>query len=189
VIEQAEGLTVVGEAVDGVEALDAARELRPDVVLMDLHMPRLPGVEATREIVGHCPSTSVLVLTMSGADTAISASVRAGARGYLLKGAAPAEILAAVRAVAAGQVVFGAPVAERVLTALATPLPGGPLTALTEREHAVLALVARGLGNETIAARLHLSPRTVRNYVSSCLTKLGVASRAEAVAVARDSGL
>ena len=189
VLERAEDLQVLGEAVDGVEAVEAARRLRPDVLLMDLHMPQLPGVGATREVVRSCPSTAVLVLTMSGADTAISASVRAGARGYLLKGAAPAEIVAAVRAVAAGQVVFGAPVAQRVLEALATPMPSGPLAALTEREREVLALVARGLDNPTIAARLHLSSRTVRNYVSACLSKLGVASRAEAVAVARDCGL
>jgi DNA-binding NarL/FixJ family response regulator len=189
VLERAADLEVVGEAVDGVDAVDAARRLQPSVVLMDLHMPELPGVEATREVVRHCPSTSVLVLTMSGADSAISASVRAGARGYLLKGAAPAEILAAVRAVAAGQAVFGAPVAHHVLAALADSGPAGPLAALTERERDVLVLVARGLDNPTIAARLHLSPATVRNYVSACLTKLGVASRAEAVAVARDVGL
>jgi DNA-binding NarL/FixJ family response regulator len=190
VLESVTDITVLGEADNGHAAVAEAIATGPDVVLMDLHMPDLNGVEATRQIVAALPATAVLVLTMLIDDTSVHAAVRAGSRGYLVKGARPAEILAAVRAVAAGQVVFGSALADRVLTALAAPAsPSGPLTMLTPRERQVLDLVARGLDNTAIAVRLGLSSRTVRNYVSSCITQLDCESRAQAVAVARDAGL
>jgi DNA-binding NarL/FixJ family response regulator len=190
VLESVPDVAVLGEADNGRTAVALALDTGPDVVLMDLHMPDLNGVEATRQIVAAQPGIAVLVLTMLIDDTSVHAAIRAGSRGYLVKGARPAEILSAVRAVAAGQVVFGAALADRLLTALASPAsPSGPLTVLTPRERQVLDLVARGLDNTAIATRLGLSSRTVRNYVSSCITQLGCESRAQAVVVARDAGL
>jgi DNA-binding NarL/FixJ family response regulator len=190
VLESSGDLTIVGEAGSGKEAVDLALATSPDVVLMDLHMPDLNGVEATRLITRRMPDAAVLVLTMLDDDTTVHAAIRAGARGYLVKGARPPDILAATRAVAAGQAIFGAPLADRLLAGLASPTSStGPLAGLTDRERQVLDLVARGLDNAAIAARLGISPRTARNYVSSCLTQLNCTSRAHAVAVARDAGL
>lgn len=190
VLESSKNVDVAGEADGGKGAVALVLRTAPDVVLMDLHMPDLNGVEATRQILAELPDTAVLVLTMLDDDTSIHAAVRAGARGYLVKGARPSEILAAIDGVAAGQVVFGAPLADRILAAVVSPTsPSGPLAALTPREREVLDLVARGLDNAAIATHLRLSPRTVRNYVSACITQLNCASRAQAVAVARDAGL
>jgi DNA-binding NarL/FixJ family response regulator len=190
VLESSRNVDIVGEADGGTAAVALVLRTAPDVVLMDLHMPDLNGVEATRQVLAELPDTAVLVLTMLDDDTSIHAAVRAGARGYLVKGARPAEILAAIDVVAAGQVVFGAPLADRVLAAVVSPTsPSGPLAALTPREREVLDLVARGLDNTAIATRLRLSPRTVRNYVSACITQLKCDSRAQAVAIARDAGL
>ncbi|MGC5022260.1 response regulator [Micromonospora sp. DT47] len=190
VLESSRNVDVVGEADGGTGAVALVLRTAPDVVLMDLHMPDLNGVEATRQILAELPDTAVLVLTMLDDDTSIHAAVRAGARGYLVKGARPSEILAAIDGVAAGQVVFGAPLADRILAAVVSPTsPSGPLAALTPREREVLDLVARGLDNAAIATHLRLSPRTVRNYVSACITQLNCDSRAQAVAVARDAGL
>jgi DNA-binding NarL/FixJ family response regulator len=183
-------IVTVAEVGTGAEAVAAAREHLPDVVLMDLQMPEIDGVEATRQIVADAPGVAVLILSMSDGDAALHAAIRAGARGYLVKGARPSDVMAAVRSAAAGQATFGPTLANRVLAALAEPAArSGPLAELSPRERQVLDLVARGLNNAAIAERLHLSPATARNYVSACMTKLGAASRAEAVSLARDAGL
>jgi DNA-binding NarL/FixJ family response regulator len=183
---------VVGDAADGMAAVRAAKELTPDVVVMDLHMPELNGIEATRRIVAERPSIAVLVLTMLDGDDSVFAAMRAGARGYLLKGADRAEIRRALEAVANGEVVFSSGIASRVLAFFAAGPAAqtlSPFPALTEREREILDLVARGLTNAAIAQRLMLSIKTVRNHVSNVFTKLQVAGRAEAVAQARDAGL
>jgi DNA-binding NarL/FixJ family response regulator len=181
---------LAGTATSGTEAVDLARELQPDVVVMDLQMPGLNGIEATRRIVADSPHIAVLVLTMFDDDNSIFAALRAGARGYLLKGADREQIRRAVHSAASGEVVFGADLAERMLsyfTAAAAPPPVFPQ--LTGREREVLELIAQGQVNQAIAARLHLSHKTVRNHVSNILAKLQVADRAQAVAQARDAGL
>jgi DNA-binding NarL/FixJ family response regulator len=190
-IDTMPGKQVVGEAGDGAEAVRRTAELAPDVVVMDLHMPELNGVDATRAITASHPDVAVLVLTMLEGDDSVFAAVRAGAKGYLLKGADRAEIGRALDAVAHGEVVFSSSIAQRVLaffaggrTAAATPFPE-----LTDREREVLDLVARGLTNAEIARRLVVSDKTVRNHVSNVFAKLHVAGRAEAVARARDAGL
>jgi DNA-binding NarL/FixJ family response regulator len=186
-------ISVVAAVADGDAAVEAVLAEKPDVVLMDLRMPGVGGIEATARIANERPETAVVVLTMSDDDDSVFAALRAGARGYLLKEADADDILRAVRAVGSGEAVFGPRIADRVIAffsqaglrgAAATPFP-----ALTDREREVLDLVARGCDNPTIARRLFLSEKTVRNHVSSCLTKLQVASRAEAVAMARDAGL
>ena len=181
---------VVGEAADGAEALTRVAELGPDVVVMDLHMPGMNGVDATRRITAERPGVAVLVLTMLENDESVFAAVRAGAKGYLLKGANRAEIGRALDAVAHGEVVFSAGIAQRVMAWFATgSAQVTPFPELTEREREVLDLVARGLTNTAIAQRLFLSDKTVRNHVSNVFAKLHVAGRAEAVARARDAGL
>jgi DNA-binding NarL/FixJ family response regulator len=184
------GMHVV-EAATGEAAVEAVVHHAPDVAVLDLAMPGIGGLEATRRITSEHPDTAVLVLTMSDDDASLFAALRAGARGYLLKEASATAITAAVRTVARGQAVLGAGVSERVLT-----LAGGAdrpahnaFPNLTDREREVLDLVARGWANERIARHLHLSGKTVRNYASTVFSKIGVASRAEAVAIARDAGL
>ena len=188
IIEGATDLTVVGEAASGSEAVASAAALQPDVVLMDLNMPGVGGIEATRRIIEDTPSTRVLVLTMVDGDAALAASLRAGARGYVLKGSDRAEVLRAVRAVASGEAVLSAGVADR-LPSLLTTVPAAPAAfpALTDRENQILTLVAEGRDNAEIASELSLSLKTVRNYVSSILTKLGVPGRAQAVVKAREA--
>jgi DNA-binding NarL/FixJ family response regulator len=186
------GKRVVGEAGDGAEAVRLAAELTPDVVVMDLHMPSMNGVDATREISNAQPDVAVLVLTMLEGDESVFAAVRAGAKGYLLKGADRAEIARALDAVAHGEVVFSSSIAQRVLAFFASGRSGAvaePFPELTEREREVLDLVARGLTNAEIARRLVVSDKTVRNHVSNVFAKLHVTGRAEAVARARDAGL
>jgi len=190
-VAAAPALTVVGEAADGVEAVEQVARLNPDVVLMDLHMPRLNGIDATRQIVEAGP-TAVVVLTMLDGDDSVFAAMRAGARGYLLKGADRGEIVGAIESAARGGVVFSSGIASRVLEFFAAgPGPNAlaPFPELTDREREVLDLVARGLTNAEIAKRLFLSAKTVRNHVSNVFGKLQVAGRAEAVAQARDAGL
>ncbi len=185
------GLDVVAEAADGLAAVDAVVETRPDVALLDLQMPGMTGVEVTKRLQEVAPETRVLVLTMIEADETVLAAIRAGAWGYLLKGAGQEEIERAVRSVADGQVVYGAGVAERVMAFFAAR-PGaavGPLPQLSEREREVLTLAAQGRSNGDIARRLFLSEKTVRNHVTSIFAKLGVTDRASAVARARDAGL
>lgn len=186
------GKEVVGEAADGAEAVRLAADLVPDVVVMDLHMPVMNGVDATREVTTQHPSIAVLVLTMLENDESVFAAVRAGARGYLLKGADRAEIARALDGVSHGEVVFSAGIATRVLSYFAAGRAGpelAPFPELTDREREVLDLVARGLTNAAIARQLVVSDKTVRNHVSNVFAKLHVAGRAEAIARARDVGL
>ena len=187
-LDTLDGVEVVGQAGTGREAVRAAVEHRPDVVVMDLRMPDLDGVEATRLIRDRLPGLAVLVLTMFDEDVLVEGALAAGARGYLLKGAAGAEIERAIRTVAAGDTVLSRSVAERVLGRVGAA-PAVHTLGLTPREREVLDLIARGLGNATIAARLHLSPKTVGNHISAIFTKLGVATRAEAIVRARETGL
>src|SRR5450755_3510890 len=186
------GIAVVAEVADGQETIEAAAAHHPDVVLMDLTMPGLGGVEATRRLLAVQPAVAVLVLTMSEDDDSLFAALRAGARGYLLKEAAADDIARAVVTVARGETVLGARVSTRVLDAVRGGLlPGAPapFPRLTEREREVLELVARGYPNARVAHHLGLSEKTVRNHVSAILAKLPAATRAEAVALARDNGL
>lgn len=185
-------LEVVGEAGDGERAVSLAARLQPDVILMDLNMPGVGGIEATRRILLTSPHISILVISMLEDDDSVFAALRAGARGYLLKGALKAEILRAIRAVTSGEAIFGPSIAKRLMNYFATPHPGAPKDAfpeLTGREHEILALIARHQTNPEIAHRLHLSPKTVRNHVSNIFTKLQVSDRAQAIIRARDAGL
>jgi DNA-binding NarL/FixJ family response regulator len=185
-------LEVVGEAATGDRAIELAASTAPDVILMDLKMPGCNGIEATRRILQHRPEAGILVLTMFEDDDSVFAAMRAGARGYLLKGADQEDILRAVRAVADGEAIFGPSIARRVIGYFASPQaasPPVPFPELTEREREVLGLVARGLGNQDIAHRLALTEKTVRNHVSTIFNKLQVAGRAEAIVRAREAGL
>lgn len=183
---------VVGEAADGDSAVALARELKPDVVVMDLNMPGVNGVDATRRIVAADPAIAVLVLTMLDEDESVFAAMRAGARGYVVKGADTEDVLRALESVARGDAVFGPAVAGRVLSYLTRPLSArDPMLfpELSEREREVLELMARGLTNSDIARKLVVSPKTVRNHVSSIFTKLQVNGRADAIGRARKAGL
>jgi len=185
-------IEVVAEGATGHDAVRLVSELRPDVVVMDLNMPELNGVEATRLVTGQHPEIGVLVLTMFEDDDSVFAAMRAGAQGYLVKGADGPEVLRAITAVAGGEAIFGPSVARRVLAYLTRPLSAQDervFPDLTGREREVLELVAAGLGNAAIAHRLALSPKTVRNNVSSIFAKLQVADRAEAIVRARRAGL
>ena len=187
-----DGIRIVGEAASGAEALSLVDELQPDVVIMDLHMPEIDGVAATRDIAHRSPHVAVLVLTMFDDDDSVFAAMRAGARGYLLKGTNHADVLRAIHLVGAGGAMFGPAVAQRVIEFFARPRPNGtaqPFPQLTDRENEILDLVAQGQPNSSIALRLHISDKTVRNHVSNIFTKLAVADRAQAVARARDAGL
>ena len=181
----------VGEASTGDEVLALASSLQPDVILMDIQMPGLNGIEATRRILATYPRIGVVVVTMYEDDASVFAAMRAGARGYVVKGAARVDILRAIRGVAAGDAIFGPAIAQRLISFFATPQPVAPLIfpELTEREHEVLVLIARGHNNAEIADRLCLSPKTVRNNVSTILNKLQVADRAAAIVRAREAGL
>jgi DNA-binding NarL/FixJ family response regulator len=192
VLAEADGVEVVGEAASGEEAVAAAVELQPDVVAMDLHMPGLNGVEATRRIVADSPHVVVLVVTMLEDDDSVFAAMRAGARGYLLKDADQTQIVDAIRSLSRGEVVFGPTIADRVLAYFASPRllkPVVPFPELTEREREVLHLIAQGLSNDAITGRLFLSGKTVRNHISNIFSKLQLADRAEAIVRAREAGL
>jgi DNA-binding NarL/FixJ family response regulator len=184
------GLSVVGEAADGAAAVREAQLLRPDVVLMDVRMPGLDGVEATRQITAKVPGTAVLMLTMFEDDATVYTAMQAGARGYLLKDVEQDELVAAIRAVAAGQVIFGPAVAGRVLAQLGRPPAADvPFPELTEREREILELLASGLRTAAIAERLFLSPKTVSNHMTAIFAKLRVTDRAAAIVRAREGGL
>ena len=183
---------VAGEAATGEEAVEAAVALVPDVVVMDINMPGLNGIDATRRIVDASEDVKVLVMTMHDDDEAVFAAIRAGARGYQLKGAAQDETLRAIRSVANGEAIFGPGIADRLQRFLATPPALDPTQAfpqLTDRELEILQLLAERRTNAEIAAQLFLSQKTVRNYVSAIFAKLQVADRAEAGLLARAAGL
>ena len=187
-----EETVVVGEASDGADAVRLAAELAPDVVVMDLNMPGMNGVEATRGIIADRSNTAVLVLTMSEDDDSVFAAMRAGARGYLVKGSDTDEVIAAIMAVGRGDAIFGPTVAQRILSLLTRPLSAYDeqmFPELTHREREVLDLIATGVSNADIARRLSLSPKTVRNHISNVFTKLQVADRAQAIVRARAAGL
>lgn len=185
------GFEVVGQAATQEEAVEVAALTTPDVVVMDLDLGGGSGVDATREILRSAPRTGVLVVTMLGDDHALFTAMRAGARGYLLKGAEPDEVERSVRAVAAGGVTLGPEVGERAVSFLtgARTASGGPFQELTEREREVLELVARGYDNSTIARTLVLTTKTVRNYVYAIFAKLDVNDRAALVVKAREAGI
>jgi DNA-binding NarL/FixJ family response regulator len=181
---------VVAEAATGQAAVREAVLHRPDVVVMDLQMPELNGIEATRELARSVPTAAVLVLTMFDDDDSVFAAMRAGARGYVLKGAEQQEIARAIAAVAAGQAIFGPAVATRVLAYFATPpVTPTPFPELTAREREVLDLLAAGRNNHQIADQLGLSAKTVANHISAIFAKLQVADRTQAILRARDAGL
>ena len=186
-----DGLEVVGEAPDGEAAVREAQLLRPDVVLMDVRMPGLGGVEATRRIREAAPETAVLMLTMYDDDATVLTAMQAGARGYLLKGAEQGEIVGAIHAVVAGQVIFGPGIAGLVLDYFAAPpVPAAePFPELTAREREILDLLASGRRTAAIAERLFLSPKTVSNHLTNVFAKLEVADRTEAIIRAREGGL
>jgi len=184
-------IAVVGHAETGQRAIDLVVEVAPDVVLMDLRMPGLDGIEATRRINRREQPPAVVVLTMFEDDDSVFAAMRAGARGYLLKGADKDEIVRAIRAVAAGEAIFGPEIASRVIEHFARGAgsTAAAFPALTDREREVLGLIAAGKGNATIAHELVISLKTVRNHVSNIFTKLQVADRSAAIVKAREAGL
>jgi DNA-binding NarL/FixJ family response regulator len=184
---------VVGEATTGEEAIVLAEKLQPDVILMDIRMPDINGIEATREILHTSPHIGVLVVTMFEDEDSVFAAMRAGARGYLLKDARGEEVLRAIKAVNDGEAIFGPGVAQRLINFFsAEKAPRAAPRAfpeLTSREEEILTFIAQGYGNKEIAERLYISLKTVRNHVSNIFTKLQVADRAQAVIRAREAGL
>jgi len=186
-----ENLETVGEASTGEEAVRLAAELRPDVILMDIQMPGLNGIEATRRILKSNPEVGIVVVTMFEEDDSVFAAMRAGARGYVLKGADAGEVLKVVKAVAEGEAHFGPDIARRLTGFFAAPKPRSSeaFPELTSREAEVLDLIARGMSNHDIAQHLYLSQKTVRNHISNIFLKLQVADRAQAIVRAREAGL
>jgi DNA-binding NarL/FixJ family response regulator len=183
---------VIGEATTGDEAIALASSLQPDVILMDLQMPGMSGIEATRRILHTSPHIRILVVTMYEDDYSVFTAMRTGARGYLLKGASPDEVLRAIAAVGSGEAIFSPTIATRLIDFFAglqpTTFPQA-LPELTEREQEILTLIAQGQNNATIAKQLSLSPKTVSNYVSNIFSKLQVADRAQAMLRAKQAGL
>ncbi len=183
---------VVGEATNGEEVIHMAGEFQPEVILMDVNMPGVNGIESTRRILQEHPDIRILVVTMFEDDASVFMAMRAGARGYLLKDAQKEDMLRAIRAVGSGEAIFGPAVANRLIDFFSTAHPVVQPQAfheLTEREREILGLIAQGLNNPEIASRLVLSQSTVRNYVSGIFSKLQVADRAQAIIKARDAGL
>jgi DNA-binding NarL/FixJ family response regulator len=194
ILQAREDLEVAGEAEDGAEAVALARSLQPDVILMDVRMPKLDGIEATRRIVASGSAARVLILTTYDLDEYVYAAIRAGASGFLLKDVEPAQLVDAVRVVARGDALLAPTVTRRLLERFADALPGAPtvpaeLVSLTRREREILELVATGLSNAEIAERLVLGETTVKSHVSSVLRKLGLRDRVQAVVLAYQAGL
>jgi DNA-binding NarL/FixJ family response regulator len=190
IIESVADIELAGEATTGEEAVATAIQERPDVVVMDLRMPDLDGIEATRRILAQAPNTKIVVLTMFEDDDSVFAAMRAGALGYLLKGAEEPDILRAIRATAAGDAIFGPEIARRVIQHFTTgrTSPTASFPTLTQREGEILQLIAAGKGNAAIAHEVALTIKTVRNNVSNIFTKLQVTDRAEAIVKAREAG-
>lgn len=184
-----DGMSLVAAAASAGEAVRVAVTDRPDVLVLDINMPDGSGIDVTRQLQRDAPDVAVLMLTMYDDDESVFAAMRAGAKGYILKGADPDEVVRAIQAVAAGSTILGPGVAARALAHLSRAEPGTAFPTLTARELEVLKLIATGLGNARIAARLGLSPSTVGNHVTSIFAKLQVASRPEAIVKARDAGL
>jgi DNA-binding NarL/FixJ family response regulator len=195
ILEAREDIEVVGEAEDGAQALELARRRRPDVILMDVRMPRLDGVEATRRLVEEGSEARILILTTFDLDEYVYEALRAGASGFLVKDLEAAQLVEAIRVVARGEALLAPTVTRRLLDRFAHVLPGSPgepppeLSSLTERELEVLRLLASGLSNAELAERLFLSETTVKTHVSSILRKLGLRDRVQAVVLAYQAGL
>jgi DNA-binding NarL/FixJ family response regulator len=194
IIDAKEDLTVVGEAADGDEAVALVERAKPDVVLMDIRMPGMDGIEATRRIVASGPGARIIILTTYDADEYVFSALRAGASGFLLKDVRPAELVEGIRTVARGDALLAPSVTRRLLDRFAGTLPGEPATLssldeLTEREREILYFVALALSNAEIASRLHLTEATVKTHVSSILRKLGLRDRVQAVVLSYDVGL
>jgi DNA-binding NarL/FixJ family response regulator len=191
ILSMVNDIQAVAEAADGREAVSKATELKPDVILMDIQMPELNGIEATRRIQQSGLDAGVIILTMFEDDDSVFAAMRAGARGYILKGADQEELLRAIRAVYSGEAIFGPAIATRMMNYFAGLKPGSQPEAypeLTEREREVLDLIARGENNASIAGELSISQKTVCNHVSNIFNKLQVADRAQAIVQAREKG-
>ncbi len=191
-IASAPDAELVGEAATGEEAIARAAALQPDLIIMDLQMPVVNGIEATRQIMRASPHIGILVVTMFDDDQSVFAAMRAGARGYLLKGATHDEMLRAIRAVAGGEAIFSPAIAARLIDYFANIQSNTPrqvFPELTDREHEILKLIAQGYKNAEIAAQLVISSKTVRNHITNILSKLQVADRAEAILRARQAGL
>ena len=189
-------IEIVGEAEDGASALNKCGELQPDIILMDINMPGLNGIYATQQILEKLPQTGIIMLTMLDDDASVFNAMRAGARGYLLKGADSQEVLRVIRAVAEGQALFGPAIAVRLMNFFkelnlkpATAQSKAIFPELTERELEILRLISQGLNNSEIAQKLVLSPKTVRNHITSIFSKLQVADRAQAIVRAREEGV
>jgi DNA-binding NarL/FixJ family response regulator len=195
ILETREDIDVVGEAEDGAQALELAGRRQPDVILMDVRMPRVNGVEATRRLVEAGTEARILILTTFDLDEYVYEALRAGASGFLLKDVQPAQLVEAIRVVARGEALLAPTVTRRLLDRFAQALPASPgeppaaLATLTEREREVLTLLASGLSNAELAERLFLSETTVKTHVSSILRKLGLRDRVQAVVVAYQAGL
>ena len=195
-LAETDDIEIIGEAEDGASALKKCIESQPQIILMDINMPGLNGIHATQQILEKLPQTGIIMLTMLEDDASVFNAMRAGARGYLLKGAGPQEVLSVIRAVAEGQALFGPAIATR-LTNFFKELSLKPVPAqsnekfpeLTERELEILRLISQGLNNSEIAQKLVLSPKTVRNHITNIFSKLQVADRAQAIVRAREEGL
>lgn len=191
VVMTAEDMEVVGEAATGEEAVNLAATLQPDVIVMDLRMPGINGIEATRRIMQASLQSRILVVTLFEDDDSVFAALRAGARGYVLKDANEVEVLRAIRAVSSGDAIFSATIAQRLIDFFAGPRPSPslPFPDLTDRERELLTLIAKGYSNSEIAQTLVISMKTVRNYISSVFSKLQVVDRSQAIIRAREAGL
>lgn len=188
VLSRIDGVELAGVANNGAEAVELADRAAPEVVITDLRMPGMDGATATRRILANKPETAVLVLTMYDSDEMLEEALKAGARGFLLKGSNQQDIERALASVAAGEAVFGTGVADQVLTRLTANRGSQPFPELTPRENEILELLAQGCGNQQLARRLFISPKTVRNHVANVLAKLGVPDRAQAIVTAREAG-